>query len=387
MRRSGGNCVIVKLIEFWLDRINERGYQAAFCTALAAKGHTIIHTTRHSQIELGKDIVTRTADGAIHKYQLKGHPGGRLTLSGLSELWQQLSTLVETAWSDETANIEQPYFVTNGLIEEEARLAIDRFNSSLVARGKLPLQLMTRGDLLKLFVDQTEALFPSEPESLRSFLELMSSDGRSEIDAAAAQKMFASLFVPADGTAAPEYGRQGAALVILAEILSTEFRRHDNHFEVIKIQACAYAALMSWIHRFNIEKTVSITALRAALREQIFVAIDLLHIELEGSAGRLADSYMTDAVLIDWRREVISWLFSSSMMEQRLRAEQGLDDLICCGEADYRRSFVRNFAEEGEYWGEASQLAAVISFRRRRMRARTTSPMCAMSLRDSGSRG
>ena len=82
-----------RLVEGWLDSANERSYQAPFCQMLVADGHRIIHTTRHAPIEFGKDIITVNPDGVTCVFQLKGNPGGRLTLTQFNEIYAQLSQL------------------------------------------------------------------------------------------------------------------------------------------------------------------------------------------------------------------------------------------------------------------------------------------------------
>lgn len=117
--------MLEKLIEGWLDKINERGYQPAFCTALAAQGFTILHNTRHSPMELGKDVVARAANGQVNLYQLKGDPGGRMTGNEFRALIPQLDQLMTLAWNAAAPlNSEIPFLVTNGYVEEEARIAI-----------------------------------------------------------------------------------------------------------------------------------------------------------------------------------------------------------------------------------------------------------------------
>lgn len=60
-----------RVVENWLDNTTERLFQQPYCYMLSADGHTIIHSTRHSAMELGKDIITIAPDGTPCAYQLK----------------------------------------------------------------------------------------------------------------------------------------------------------------------------------------------------------------------------------------------------------------------------------------------------------------------------
>jgi hypothetical protein len=83
-----------KLIEIWLDSAGERQYQFAFRNALLSAGYTIVHDTSHTALELGKDVIAIAPNGKLFAYQLKGNPGGRLTISQWHELLPQINALV-----------------------------------------------------------------------------------------------------------------------------------------------------------------------------------------------------------------------------------------------------------------------------------------------------
>ena len=55
--------MLERVIENWLDKATERSFQQPYCYILSADGHTIIHSTRHSAMELGKDIITINRHG------------------------------------------------------------------------------------------------------------------------------------------------------------------------------------------------------------------------------------------------------------------------------------------------------------------------------------
>ena len=109
--------MLERLLEYWLDSVNERSYQAAFCQLLAAQGFKILHSTRHMPIEFGKDVIAVGPDGVTCAYQLKGNPGSRLTLNQFREIAPQLNELVtqRIIFPGLRRGPHRSYLVTNGL--------------------------------------------------------------------------------------------------------------------------------------------------------------------------------------------------------------------------------------------------------------------------------
>jgi hypothetical protein len=87
--------VVERLIESWLDSQTERRYQPAFIQLLVSEGWSVLHNTRHSPIELGKDVIARRPDGVLHCFQLKSNPGSRVTKTEAQGLVPQLTELLE----------------------------------------------------------------------------------------------------------------------------------------------------------------------------------------------------------------------------------------------------------------------------------------------------
>ena len=64
--------MIERLIENWLTRSGERGYEVPFAQLLTSEGHRVIQGPVHHPFEHGKDILTFAPNGQLHAYQLKG---------------------------------------------------------------------------------------------------------------------------------------------------------------------------------------------------------------------------------------------------------------------------------------------------------------------------
>jgi hypothetical protein len=106
-----------RLVDDWLSRINERGYQAAFGQILLAQGFEVLRIG-HSPYEHGKDVLAIAPTGEVHCFQLKG---GNVGLNDLE--MEQLATLVETRPEHPRLPSNFEYrvtLVTNGIISDPA---------------------------------------------------------------------------------------------------------------------------------------------------------------------------------------------------------------------------------------------------------------------------
>ena len=174
-----------KLIEHWLDSIGERGYQSAFLQMLVGEGHTIIHSTRHTPIEFGKDVVTIGPDGTPCAYQLKGNPGSRLTLSQFRAIRQQLTELIEQpiVYAGVPKTPHKCFLVTNGEVEEEVQRAIDDINRDLDRRCFDPnqrLQIISRGQMLSWAIAHSGDFWPDDFSVHENLIRMYNVDGRAQ---------------------------------------------------------------------------------------------------------------------------------------------------------------------------------------------------------------
>lgn len=235
-----------KLVENWLDSASERSYQAPFCQMLAAKGHTVVHSTRHAPTEFGKDVITVDANGVPWAFQLKGNPSGRLTKSQVAEIASQLDELVVYAITHPGVPHGKKHkcvLVTNGNIEEEASEAINALNLSLQQRGhgKNRIEVWTRGTLLKMAAELGTNLWPSDVSDLNLLLELLVHRGDDIFPAAKLHHLLHALLLLSETETQPvtkaELARRITSSAILVSVSLRTFSLKENHF----------AALTAWI--------------------------------------------------------------------------------------------------------------------------------------------
>lgn len=238
--------VVERLIESWLDSQTERRYQPAFIQLLVSEGWTVLHNTRHSPIELGKDVIARDPAGVLHCFQLKGNPGTRVTKSEAQTLLPQVIELLELTPSDfyRTSPDERhvAVFVTNGTIDEEAEIvfakAAERTAKDTCAASSF--ELLGRGELLARFVRAAGQVWPTTIEGTRQLLNLMAQDGRSLPDPKViAEVLTATAPLPAAGASQPERSAHLNAMLLVAEIAKAPWYATSNHYALHAITVLA----------------------------------------------------------------------------------------------------------------------------------------------------
>lgn len=164
--------MIEKLLENWLDKASERSYQPVFVQMLAAEGYRVLHSTRHCLLEFGKDILAVSPDGVGCAFQLKGAPGGRMTIGEFRrDIQPQLVQLMgqSPSYPSFPVGSHRSYLVSNGQFEEEVQAAVREMN---LAPYPSKVDLWSRGHLLDMCKRHSERLWPKELADSRSLLEL-----------------------------------------------------------------------------------------------------------------------------------------------------------------------------------------------------------------------
>ncbi len=223
-----------KLIEIWLDSATERQYQFGFRNALLTAGSTILHNTSHTALELGKDILAFAPDGSLMAYQLKGNPGGRLTISQWHELQLQINTLVYQPVSHpavKAGTVHRPVLVTNGEIHEDVYAAIASFNAHVKAVNPTaqPLETIARGQLLDMVMRSAATLWPVDLVLQRNILNVFASEGDDELPSDEFVDILRNIL---SGKYA-ETAIPSAHLV--TAILASNWIAHGNHYELVKM--------------------------------------------------------------------------------------------------------------------------------------------------------
>lgn len=248
------NTVVERLLESWLDSQTERRYQPAFIQLLVSHGWTVLHNTRHSPIELGKDVIARDPDGKLFCFQLKGNPRSRVTKNEAQALLPQVIELIELPppLSFRRTGFEKhvAVFVTNGEVDEEARLVLDAAGERAGGPGAAAekFEIWTRGRFLRMLSEKAGAVWPSTPDGIQRILELISADGRETPQPVLIIEAL-SAAVPRPTTTSSASAKNAAlgSLFLLAELIKGAWYRTDNHYalQLITVTVSIYSLLFA----------------------------------------------------------------------------------------------------------------------------------------------
>lgn len=316
--------MLERLVDSWLDSASERSYQAPFCQMLAGEGHKIVHSTRHAPIEFGKDVITIAPDGVPCAFQLKGNPGGRLTLNDLRSFKSQLLELA-------TQPIVHPgikskkrhrcYLVTNGQTDEEVHRSLDDINQELERGGfgEDRIELWSRGHLYDLAVKLGVQLWPSELDDLDAFLSLLAHRGDDLFPAKTFHRLIAKVMrVEDDGdpVGSNELKRRVTSAALLTAIVLRNATLKENHYAIATAWTMfvTYAIAATKKHQKSFERTC---------RPSVEIAKVTIHDALASLCGEItknpnlmsiygfeiAPMYKARSTLV-WALMSIYWLWS-----------------------------------------------------------------------------
>jgi hypothetical protein len=317
-----------RLVEDWLDKINERGYQSAFCHWLAWRGFRVLHSTRHTPIEFGKDVVALADEERLYAFQLKGDPGGRMTFKDWQALLPQITTLVTHLWpGPETERCAEyiPVLVTNGEVDEDARSAIQQFNTGPLITGKVkPLQIWSRGDLLSGFLDMGAVSWPTDIRSNQALLNAIASSGEDLPDFEAMDTLLTAELSNAASQKSGEFVRRCLGTLLVVELYLGSAQRAENHFALLALRMMARNYILATFHERG-EIDQSLISVCAALRGTIVDSIRSLIEEAKKKEkdGTFIESMpLHDFINFDFRALLLVSLFGVDALDRFGKEEQ-----------------------------------------------------------------
>lgn len=321
--------MLEKLLENWLDSAGERTYQVIFVQMLAAQGYCVLHSTRHCSLEYGKDVFAIAPDGIPCAFQLKGHPGGRLSLKEFrSDLQQQIIQLISQpiVYPGIPDGIpHRSYLVSNGYFEEEVHRAVDDLN-----RGPYlsQLSLIGRGQLLAWANDLGASLWPSEMGNMRELLEVFLLDGRDILPLPRLASMLEGVLALRLTDAplkAPQLERAIPSAALLTGIASHHFEKEDNHFALASGWCLFIVSAIASYQRSNLEMSEkSKSSLRLA-EQKIKDSLVALWNEMQERNELIEGNALAEPEVYSWRYTLLCglmsvlWFFPESTAEDQER--------------------------------------------------------------------
>ena len=165
--------MIERIVENWLTNTNEKGYQVPFCQCLVSQGYTVLHLSSHGEREQGKDVISIDKEGIPCAFQLKS---GNIDGADFRKIKGEIDELVEISINFPGVRKDIPHravLVTNGTITDKVRRDIDDLNLNYKRRGFSQLEVKTKMDLLKYFIEVNGEFLPIELSDFKLFLELL----------------------------------------------------------------------------------------------------------------------------------------------------------------------------------------------------------------------
>lgn len=310
--------MLERLVEGWLDSASERSYQSPFCQALLAKGHRVIHSTRHAPLELGKDVVSIDSEGRYFGYQLKGSPGARLTLTEFRTIREQLHELATQPLRVPGSRVPRhtSVLVTNGYVDEEVQIAIQEMNQALRRQRAIgyPLKIIQRGDLLDDFLKLGASLWPSELEDLDTLLRLLNVHGRDALNISDFASLMEQLLALNDSASRPSQGelerRVTSASLLVAFVLRAH-AREENHVARLQAWTLFFVQVVGAYARWNHKPRSRIGAALDIARYECFRSIRELFEEAASRERWIEQPATADVFLYRWREALTSGLLSA----------------------------------------------------------------------------
>lgn len=245
--------MIEKLIENWLINVNEIGFQIPFCEVLLSLGYSVLYLSSHGPGEHGKDVIARDTNGKLWTFQLKG---GDIRLSDWRAIRGEVEELVRLPVSYPGIEKDEPHIpvlVTNGDIKGDARDSIQQFAKKWEDDGAQKLQVWTKRELLKKFVDAHGNYLPSQLIELREFVKLYVADFEDRLPREAFS-LFLSNLVATEvvGRKTTHIKRAIESAVLIGGYIVEQYERIQNHISAAEGWTIIAATIMHVVHRENL---------------------------------------------------------------------------------------------------------------------------------------
>ena len=348
--------MLERVIENWLDKASERSLQQPYCYMLSAKGHTIIHLTRHCSMEMGKDIITIDPGGTPCAFQLKA---GNISLAKWrQEVNPQIDDLVVGKInhpSVDNSKHHRSYLVTNGNIAEEVSRAIDDRNQTWESQGQsyLRLETVVRGQLIDQAKELGDSLWPTELMDMQTpLLEILLDSGQNVFPKGKLASLFDSTFPlkPRDDGKSPSQNRCERAIAsgaIICAIATSSFSNQNNHVAEIEAWTLYIAYVLAIAERWGLSVEAYKNEFEVAT-QSIYNSLENLCDEIKEREYLMEGNPLADRHVYKVR---VTWLVGlmSIYALWKSRKNEGKEEVD-----DFLREFCEEKRHQMDLWGEAA---------------------------------
>ena len=347
--------MLERVIENWLDNVTERSFENSFCHMLAYKGYTVLHKTRHTGLEMGKDIIAIAKDGIPCVFQLKTAVNGTIKQRyWTKEIQHQVLTMI-TARPIHPAlknySYHRSYFVTNGKIEEEVSRQIDDLNRAFQDGGyeHRKLEVIVKGQLLAWAKELETNLWPLELTDIRLLLELFLKDGKDVLDKSKLSQLLETCIDFEEKPNTQQSGRAISSLALLNSIAISNYSNSKNYVAEIEAWMIYISYLFAYVEKWEIKENIWSEEFNIA-KNYIYQLLGELYKELKSSEYYIEGNPITEPFYIYHIR--ITYLISLMSIFSLWSKYQNVDDHEETEE--FRREFCLKNKDYMLLWGEAA---------------------------------
>jgi hypothetical protein len=315
---------------------------------------TVLHLTRHGEMEIGKDVIAVDRQGTSYAYQLKTPSGPRITMSEWrKDIAAQVHDLVTTAVVHPSLPKTKPhrsFLVTNKGIDEPVVRAIDDMNRHWASVGQTHLKLETivGGELLRDFIDLGTNLWPSELSQSKDILELFLQDGKGPLQGAKLCGLLQATLQldvgrrPGQSSCRRAFSSAGLLTAIAASEHTME-RNHAAQLEAWTLYCCHVLAVAE---RWSLPKSVWMPALLVA-KSTIWSLLQDLVEELRERKSLIEGDPVNDNLFRKVRITRLVGLVSLFALWKRAEGETGEND-------EFAKEFCGKHRDSLWLWGEGA---------------------------------
>lgn len=351
--------VVERLVESWLDSQTERRYQAAFVQMLVSQGWSVLHSTRHSALEFGKDVVARAPDGDLYAFQLKGNPGSRLTKSEAQGLVPQIEELTKVPLPLNFRKGSERFravLVTNGEIDEEASTLLALMAGDLTAQtAAISLSWWGRGELVSRLLLTAGQVWPTSPEGTRTLLNLLAADGSDLPDIhALTQVLLETAPEPDRKPSASLLNSRLSATLLIAEIAKSKWYEANNHFALYQMTIIAAMFASKFIAKGKSRKNLVQNYASVALTHARDLLAEAQRDHFDPDEIWIVGDPLADVDVMWHRRNLIAECASVLLLAKEPEAHPT--------DVGFARKLIESSLEEPKIWGEGAIPSLILRY-------------------------
>lgn len=294
--------MIERLVESWLDSVNERGYQVPFCQMLSATGHSIVHSTRHGPLEFGRDIVSIDDRGTPCAFQLKGNPGGRLTKAAAAGIITQIQELnaLPITFPGLPKKRHKAFLVTNGQVDEEAQKLLSDAAAAARKHGAASsFSIWSRGKLLDLAKSVGISLWPTELDEPDRLLSILVDSGKGSLPMDRLDDLLRSTLMPVESAAPSKQAvmRRISSAGVLVGVALRSFTRATNHAAITFAWTMFSTYALATAARYRLGASAALDRSISIAETAIWDALADLALELTANPNLIDNPSMAEGLV------------------------------------------------------------------------------------------